>query len=120
MGKTSKWVTVKTTVGDAISTAYSIIEDLAAEMRDAYDNTPESLQSSAVGEARGEAADTLEGIDQPDVPKKLSELPLEFKLIPLKRHASRSDRLDDGLEYARAAVEAMDALLDLAKGEPGA
>ena len=65
-------VAISTTVGDAISTAFGIIEDLATEMRDAYDNTPESLQSSGVGEARGEAADALEGISEvDDVPEQV-------------------------------------------------
>jgi len=103
-------VAISTTVGDAISTAFGIIEDLATEMRDAYDNTPESLQSSGVGEARGEAADALEGISEvDDVPEQFAELKVTFYALPLKSKASRRDRMADGLRYAEEAITALEA-----------
>ena len=99
---------INTTVADAISTAFGVITELAEEMREAFDNTPESLQSSGAGEARGEAADALEQISEPDVPEGLGDLPVTFSLLPLPRKASRADRLSDGLEYAKQAISVLE------------
>ena len=119
-----KPIKIETTVGDAVNTAYGVIEELAGEMRDAYDNTPESLQQSGVGEARGEAANTLENISEPDVAEALQHLPVVFEQLPLLRSASRADRLADGLEYAAQAITALNdraavLMLDPSSDEAG-
>lgn len=106
-------ISVTTTVGDAINTAFSTIEDLASELREAYENTPESLQQSGAGEARGEAADTLENISEPDVPECAQELPVAFTHMPLPRRSSRSDRLADGLGYAYQAIEVIEERIEV-------
>lgn len=103
---------INTTVSGAVSQAFSVIEELGYEMREAYENTPESLQSSAVGEARGEAADNLENISEPDIPESIAEVPVKFFAMPLKAKASRADRLDEGLDYARNAVDALQEIMD--------
>jgi len=81
-----------TSVDSLISDAFGEIESLADEMREAFDNTPESLQGSGAGEARGEAADTLENLhgDQPDVPEVCAEMSCVF--IPSKDLGSRPKR----------------------------
>jgi len=99
---------ITTTVAEAITTAFSTIEELAEEMRKAYDNTPESLQNSGAGEARGEAADALEGIEEPEAPGSIQDLAVVVSQLPLKRKASRGDRLAHGLAYAYAAIEALE------------
>ncbi len=104
-------VLISTNVADAVSTAFCVIEELAEEMREAYDNTPESLQNSGAGEARGEAADNLENISEPDVPDALNQLPVNFNTLPLRRNASRADRLADGLQYACQAIGCLEDLI---------
>jgi hypothetical protein len=81
-----------TTVDSLIADAFSEIEELANEMREAFDNTPESLQGSGAGEQRGEAADALESLhgDQPDVPDICTEIQVYF--LPSKDTSSRSKR----------------------------
>jgi hypothetical protein len=115
-----KPVKIETTVGDAVNTAFGVIEELAGEMREAYNNTPESLQQSGVGEARGEAAGTLENISEPDVPEALQHLPVVFEQLPMLRSASRADRLADGLESASQAIEALNAHAEVLKLNPSA
>jgi sugar (pentulose or hexulose) kinase len=102
-------IAIDTTVAGAINTAFGVLEELAEEMREAYENTPESLQSSAVGEARSEAADALESISEPDMPEWAADVAVKFTLLPLKRNASRSARRDEAVEYARQAFEALEA-----------
>jgi hypothetical protein len=48
-----------TTVEDLVEGAYAEIESLGEEMREAYENMPESLQQADIGQRRGEAADNL-------------------------------------------------------------
>ena len=81
-----------TTVEALISDAFSEIESLGEEMREAFENTPKSLQGSGAGEARGEAADTLESLhsDQPDIPDICTEIEVYF--LPPKDTSSRAKR----------------------------
>lgn len=97
------------TVGSAVSDAFGILEELAEEMREAYDNTPESLQSSPVGEARGEAADALESITEADVPKKFDEVMVKFDYVPVKR-PSRAARCSEAVEILTQAISALEEL----------
>ena len=112
-----KLIKIETTVADAVSTAFGVITELAEEMRDAFDNTPKSLQQSGVGEARGEAADTLESISEPDVPEDMADIKIEFETLPLMARASRAQRLSDGLHYAYLAIEAAEAAEGLDEDE---
>jgi hypothetical protein len=95
-----------------VNTAFCCIEELAGEMRDAFENTPESLQGSGAGAAREEAADQLENIYEPSVPDTVQHLPVVFALLPLSRRATRSERLNDGLQYAMSAIEVMQERID--------
>lgn len=112
MAKRTKRVLVDhvSTIGGVVSDAFATIEELGSEMRDAYDNTPESLQNGGVGEARGQAADDLEAISEADVPETFQETEVKWQSMPLKRRASRADRLSDALEGARAALEVLDEI----------
>lgn len=115
-------VEVSTTVGGAVDTAFGVIEELASELRDWYDNMPENLQGGSKGDEVDEAASDLENISEPDVPDFLQDLPVVFQQLPLKARASRSDRLDDGLQYARNALSELEAKLEasdaLPEGDP--
>ncbi|HEX2557439.1 MAG TPA: hypothetical protein VHK86_03880, partial [Nitrososphaera sp.] len=83
--------------------AYGELQTLGEEMREAYDNTPESLQNSGVGEARGEAADNLENISEPNVPEELMGDKFTFKFnSSTKKKTSRSDRRYEAVETLQA------------------
>ncbi len=72
--------------------AYSSVGELGEEMREAFDNTPEGLRGSDIGEARAVAAAQLEEIcsDCPAVPEKLSSLKAVY--YPSTKLTSRADR----------------------------
>lgn len=102
------------TIEDAISEAYGDLESLAGEMRDAFDNTPESLQNDGVGAARGEAADALENISEPTVSDELQGDKFKVKwtvrvLSPSAlRKQSRSSRRDEAVQTLNAVVERLE------------
>ena len=87
-------------------------------MRDAYDNTPESLQNDGVGAARGEAADALENINEPDVPTELQGDNFKVKwtvkiLSPsAQRRQSRSDRRYEAVETLNQVVQYLGEIQD--------
>jgi len=91
-------------LGDIYRDEFAELTTLGEEMREAYDNTPESLQSSGVGEARGAAADTLEGLTEDEVPEAISTLEVDYP-FDTKKKPSRSDRRDN-------AVAALSAIVD--------
>lgn len=106
------------TIEDAVSEACGELSSLAEEMRDAFDNTPESLQSSGVGEARGEAADALENISEPDLPEELAGDKFKVKwsvrqLTPKQQmKQSRSARRDDAVATLGAVVNVLEEIKD--------
>lgn len=107
-GKRRTAVERKLSVADAVSEAWGELEELGQEMREAFENTPESLQSGGVGEARGEAADALENLTEPDVPEKLGALEITFSQMPLKKKSSRADRRDQAVNTLDAVVTFLD------------
>ncbi len=106
------------TIEDAVSEACGEIASLAEEMREAYDNTPESLQQSPVGEARGEAADALENISELDVPEELQgdEFKVRWRvhlLTPKQQmKQSRSARCAEAVTTLEQVVERLSLLQD--------
>jgi len=71
-----KSVNRKTTYADAIADGYGAIEELASEMREAYDNMTGAGMSDSHPkvEAYSTAADELERAQAPDIPSELEEL----------------------------------------------
>lgn len=104
------------TIEDAVSEAFGEIQSLAEEMREAFNNTPESLQSGGVGEARGEAADALENISEPDVPTELQGDKFKVKwavrtLTPKQQmKRSRSARCSEAVETLNMVVQRLDEI----------
>jgi hypothetical protein len=98
------------TLEDAISEAFGELTTLGEEMREAFDNTPESLQSSGVGERRGEAADALENLQEPDVPEELKgdAFKMNWQVHVLspsaERRKSRAMRRDEAVETLQNVV----------------
>jgi hypothetical protein len=99
-----------TTIENAVNDAWSEFAELAQEMRDAFENTPEPLQLSEVSQAREAAADALESLEKPDVPKELAEKGIEVERTPPTRRASRSSRCNDACELLSAVMQALDAM----------
>lgn len=110
------------TIEDAVSEAHGELVSLGEEMREAYDNTPESLQESPVGEARGEAADALENISEPEVPTELQGKKFKVKwtvrALTAKQQArrSRSARRDEAVETLNQVVLRLN---EIAEGSDG-
>lgn len=108
-----KLIQVDTTVGDAINTMCSCLEDLATELREWYDNMPENLQG---GSKVDEAANVLEDISEPDVPDFIKEAPVTFQHPPPKKRQSRAARRDDAVAYGQAALEVIEERLEATEG----
>jgi hypothetical protein len=89
--------------------AYGIVEELQGELQDAFENMPDSLQCSPVGEARQEAASELEEIcgGQPEIPTFVAPLPIVH--YPSLNQKSRSDEADEAAAMLRAVVQAVAA-----------
>lgn len=106
----SETITRQLTVEEAVSEAFGGITSLGESMREAFDNTPESLQQSAAGEAREAAADALEGISEIEVPEKLRELTLKFstRTVP-PRKQTRSWEREEASSLLSATVERLEA-----------
>lgn len=90
------------TIDVLVDEAYEEIEGLQEELQEAFDNTPESLQDSEVGQARSEAADQLDNIagDSPSVPESVVSLQLVH--FPALNQVSRADRAGDAADILRA------------------
>ncbi len=114
-----KFTKKKATLADITSEAFGEITTLAEEMREAYDNTPESLQQSAVGEARGEAADILAGINEVELEteyEELGKIEAEYSVLQRTpsqlRRLSRRERRDDATSLLSTVIEELQKACD--------
>ena len=105
-------IAVSTNVADAISTGFSMLEELGNELREVCDNTPENLQGSDKYSARDEAASTLEGLNEPEAGEVLGAVEVKFELAPPKRNQSRSSRRDEAVRYLQEALDVLQAKVD--------
>jgi hypothetical protein len=107
--------TVETLIGDA----FSVIDELAGEMREAYDNTPDNLKEAALGCRRGEAASTLEDLaaDVPDIPEECGDIDVIF--LPRLDRNSRAKRAADAAAMLYKAAEGIHSYLKENEGEEG-
>lgn len=112
----SKYILKKMTIEQALGDAHAVFSDLAGEMRDAFDNTPESLQSSAIGEARESCADELEQLDEITVPDKYKDLEVSWNELQRTQsqtaRLSRAARRDDALLNLSAVMDLLDTHLE--------
>ena len=106
-----------TTIEDAISTAFSIIEDLANEVREVVDNAADTnFASTQRIQTLEETADTLENTDEPTVPPGLHALEVTVVTF-VKRRQSRADRRDEACAYLAAVIELLQEREDDAEAE---
>lgn len=107
MAKKAAVVLSKSTVGALVSDAFAELQSLGEELREWYDNLPEGLQSTR--DDISEAADTLEGLTEPEeAPEAVREIEVEYRPLT-KRKASRRDRRDQAVYEIGAAIEAAQA-----------
>lgn len=125
----AKLMTIKITVADALSNGMGDLEELRDEVREVYENMPESLQGGERGIKLDEAANILDAIDSCDLSDEVTnthmmgddeeERPaaggIEFETLDLrstKKRRSRAARRDDALELLRGARDALQEALD--------
>jgi hypothetical protein len=101
-------VTVETLVCDG----YDVAEELGNELREAFDNMPESLQASDLGSRREEAADQCEEVanNRPDIPKHVESLTCLF--LPPQKVSSRAQRASEAAEKLQTAALAVQEYID--------
>lgn len=90
-----------------VDEAYEEIGDLRDEMQEAFDNMPESLQDTDVGQARSEAASQLENIadELPTLPDPITSLQIIH--YPSLNQSSRADRAGDAAVTLRDVSKAV-------------
>ena len=105
-------------VDGLVEDAYDTITELAEEMQEAFDNTPEPLQNGDVGQRRQDAADALGEFMLPDIPAEADDITVLF--LPSLDLSSRSKRADDAAEQLRTAAQAIrDFVSEMEEKEEG-
>jgi hypothetical protein len=99
------------TAADVFGGAVDVIESLKDQMRERFDNMPENLQGSDMGQRVDECANTLESIDLPDAPDILQRLRVYHP--PGLEIESRADQAAEAAGDLEAAQEAAQDVLAL-------
>lgn len=100
-------------VESLVDDAFSDIESLGQELRDAYDNMPEGLQQGDVGQRRDEAASALEDIacNKPDVPDLMGFLG-DVVHYPDLKATSRRERADEAASMLESVVNELNKWIE--------
>ena len=98
-------------VCDAASEAISELTGLGEEMREIYDNSPESLQQTDINQRRDETASTCEGFSEPDYPKELEDIKVTITDLPAKQH-SRNTRSGQAVYMLQECVDTLQETFD--------
>jgi len=123
MGKKLKYIEL--CVADALDNGKSALEELRDEVREVYDNMPESLQGGDRGQRLEECASILDAVDSCDFCDEVTSCEreddeaarpaigaLKFEMIDgRKRRMSRAARRDEAVAMIRGAVEAIENAL---------
>lgn len=102
------------TVGSAIVDAVAELSELASEMRERADNTPEGLQNGETYQTVDSTASELEGVDAPDVPDSLSDIPVTYTEMVQRRRGrgtSRATRCANACAQLSGAADALEEWL---------
>jgi hypothetical protein len=110
--KAPKWRSVphKSTVGAAADDARSELTTLGEECREIVDNASEGLANTQRIQTLGETADTLEGLNEVDIPEKVQEVEVEWtEQVPYdkRRGPSRDTRCSNAVQCLQACAEAL-------------
>jgi hypothetical protein len=101
----------KASVVDVVSTAFEMITELAEEIREVYDNAPESLQNGPRLTTLNDSADILENVNEPDVPDELADIEVEYGEWSARR-MSRATRRDYAVQLMDDVIQTLQARLD--------
>lgn len=98
-----------------VASAYSEIETLADELSEAFENMPESLQGSDLGEMRSEVSRELMEIaeEPPMVPEEFASV--ELLHIPSTKVSSRGDRAEEAASRMEAVADKLSELVQNTK-----
>jgi dsDNA-binding SOS-regulon protein len=102
-----KSVEYKGTVS-SVTDAYDSLEELASEVREIVDNSPEGLNQTQRIQTLDEAAGTLESLSRPDVPEAVAELAIAYSEAhptDKRREPSRAIRASNYASVLRAASD---------------
>jgi hypothetical protein len=98
-----------------VASAYSEIETLADELSEAFENMPESLQGSNLGEMRSEASRELMEIadEVPMVPEEFASV--ELLHLPSTKVSSRGDRAEEAASRMEAVADRLNEIVQNTK-----
>lgn len=91
-------------ITDLTQEAFDIFQELSEELRDWYDNLPESFQNGSKGDMLQEASDALEGLGAPDC-DDLDSLTASY--IPGEAE-SRAARRDEAIVMLQCVIDRID------------
>lgn len=97
-------------IGDLISDAFGIFEELAEEMGDWYESLPESLQSTDKASTIEETRDALYDMQAREVSDHISNMKVVY--TPPRKVKSRSDRCNDACGMLQAVEDYLNDLDD--------
>jgi dsDNA-binding SOS-regulon protein len=92
----------------SVTDAYDSLEELASEVREIVDNSPEGLNQTQRIQTLDEAASALEGLSRPDVPEAVAELAIAYSEAhptDKRREPSRAIRASNYASVLRAASD---------------
>jgi hypothetical protein len=93
------------TVAEAVGGAFMEIQELAMELSNWYENLPDSFKWGDKGEAIQEAANTLEGLEHPDVPEQVGAIKVYNP--PVLNRSSRAARRDAAVSNLQTVIGAL-------------
>jgi hypothetical protein len=105
----------KTTIADAVSNAFSVFEELGAEMGEWGDNIEEKFGTTAKYDLIRTTQETLEGLVEPDIPDGLGRIEIEVAEPNRKRKQSRAVRCTEAVMILEACMEALNDIEDEAQ-----
>lgn len=79
------------TISALVEEAMSILAELGADCRDAYDNIPENLQNSERAGTLQRTAETLESLFDVDTPESVGDIVVEI-VLPVETRVGRTTR----------------------------
>ena len=100
------------TVDSIVEDAYQMIEELAGEAREVYDNMESgNLGSTQRCQTFGETAEALEGVSTPDLPDTLSQI-TALRYPDITKKTSRAHRAAEAAADLNLAADAIDEWID--------
>lgn len=107
-----KQVRQEASIADAVSAAFSELEELGNECREVVDNASEGLSQTQRIQTLDETASTLEGISEPTVPDDFGDIKIGYIELTKRRGVSRSARRDNAVAKLSGVVDACEEELE--------